>query len=172
MSLVSKSICFSRDSLRFICFDVIIRQRLKKSSSSLNFFCQSRRWNKKYVALYINWYKTFSKILSYSRVTLHRLMEVERNGNEKEMENTSKTHKQPLADVLQNSCFKKFRNIHRKTLLLGTEGLQLYQKKDYITVFSMWKFHDLPHVFHILLLLNNFSLLYFPLNYDESTFFQ
>ena len=38
MSLVSKSIYFSRDSLCFIYFDVIIRQRLKKSSSWLNFF--------------------------------------------------------------------------------------------------------------------------------------
>ena len=42
MSLVSKSIYFSRVFLCFICFDVIIRQRLKKSSSSLNFFCKSR----------------------------------------------------------------------------------------------------------------------------------
>ena len=45
MSLVSKSIYFSGDSLCFIYFDVIMHQRLKKVQASWAFF-QSPEWNK------------------------------------------------------------------------------------------------------------------------------
>ena len=45
MSLLCKSIYFSRNSFCFIYFDVIIRQRLRKSSSYLELFFQSREWN-------------------------------------------------------------------------------------------------------------------------------
>ena len=43
--------------------------------------------------------------------------------------------KQPCADVLQNRCSEKFRNIHRKTLVLGSlfnnvEDLKLYETEE------------------------------------------
>ena len=42
----SKSIYFSRDSLCFIYFDIIIRQRLKKKFKLVELFFQSRERNK------------------------------------------------------------------------------------------------------------------------------
>ena len=43
MRLDSKSIYFSRDSLCFTYFDVIVRQRLKKKNSRS--ICKLRHWN-------------------------------------------------------------------------------------------------------------------------------
>ena len=62
MSLVSKSIYFSRDSLCFIYFDVIICQRLKKKFKLVEVFFQSREWNKN-VVLCNSWYCACSDIL-------------------------------------------------------------------------------------------------------------
>ena len=38
----------------------------------------------------------------------------------------SEIQKQLLADVLLNRCFLKFRNVHRRTQGLESEGLQFY----------------------------------------------
>ena len=46
ISLVSKTICFSRGSLSFIYFDVIVRQRLKKQFKLVELSFQSRERNK------------------------------------------------------------------------------------------------------------------------------
>ena len=46
ISLISKSIYFSRGSLCFNYFDVIIRQRLEKKFKLVELFFQSREWNK------------------------------------------------------------------------------------------------------------------------------
>ena len=46
VSLVFKSIYFSREALCFIYFDVTIRQRLKKKLKQVEVFFQSREWKK------------------------------------------------------------------------------------------------------------------------------
>ena len=74
MSLVSKSIYFSRDSLCFIYFDVIICQWLKKKFKLVEVFFQSCEWNKNMWSCATA--DTAHAQISYSRVTFSRIVKI------------------------------------------------------------------------------------------------
>ena len=75
ISVVYNPINFTRDSLCFIYFDVIIRQRLKTSLSQLIFFF-SRANEIKTCGLVKQLIQTCSEILSYNRAAFIHLMEI------------------------------------------------------------------------------------------------
>ena len=78
MSLIPKSIYFSRDLLCFICFDVIISQWLKEMFKLVELFFQSHEWSKNVVLCnYWNW--AYSEILSYSLATFSCLKKIHLN---------------------------------------------------------------------------------------------